>query len=87
MAAKLDPRHTDRTRAKIRTTALLNRLQGCALGEVEMTSQQIRATEIVLRKSLPDLQGIHTTTDDDGRSYESWIAEIQEINQRATGIS
>jgi hypothetical protein len=58
-------------------------LQSCALGEIELTATQNRAIEILLRKNLPDLQAVHTTTDDDGRSYESWAAEIQEINRQS----
>jgi hypothetical protein len=45
-------------RSKIRTTQLLNRLELCALGEVIMTPEQIRATEICLRKALPDLSAV-----------------------------
>ena len=69
------------TREKIKTTQLLNALQDHALGlrRRNMASSQIRAAEIVLRKSMPDLatvtleggdkplntNNMHLLTDDD----------------------
>jgi hypothetical protein len=50
-------------RSKIKTTQLLNRLQSCGLGEAVMTSEQIRAAEICLRKALPDLSAQEITGD------------------------
>lgn len=42
-------------RHKIRTTQLINRLQNHGLGKVEMSPTQVRAVEILLKKSVPDL--------------------------------
>ena len=47
--------HPDYVREKIKASQLMNRLQSCALGEIELTLQQIRAAEILLRKCVPDL--------------------------------
>src|SRR5262249_45554976 len=47
--------HPDYVREKIRASQLINRLQNCALGKIELTMPQIRAIEILLRKCLPDL--------------------------------
>ena len=58
MAARLRPRHQDEIRAKIQTSQLINRLTYCALGEIELTPTQLRAIEVLLRKTLPDLQAI-----------------------------
>ena len=44
----------DQWRKKIQTSALINRLQGYAKGELEMESAQVKAAEILLRKVLPD---------------------------------
>ncbi len=55
---RLNPEHDERTRAKIQTSQIINRLNKLVNGEVEMTSQQVRAAEILLRKTLPDLQTI-----------------------------
>jgi hypothetical protein len=58
MAERLNKRQADSTRAKIQASQLLNRLQDHAHGKVEMTSTQIKAAEICLRKSLPDLSAV-----------------------------
>lgn len=50
----------DQTRAKIRTTQLVNRLQRFALAEpdVEIDKDRLKAIEILLRKTLPDLSNV-----------------------------
>ena len=49
-------RHDDLTREKIKTSQLLNRLTTHALSDVEiMTTSQVHAAAVVLKKSLPDL--------------------------------
>ena len=73
MAATAKPNkiQQDRTRAAIQTTQLVKRLQCFALGEneitpnsdgetkpIELDANRLRAIEILLRKSLPDLQSI-----------------------------
>jgi len=63
MAARLDPAHDERTRAKIQTSQLINRLLSHANGEVEMTSTQVRAAEILLKKTLPDLSSVEVGSD------------------------
>lgn len=47
--------HDDATRKKIQTSQLINRLQGHALGEHDMTPTQVQAAQILLKKALPDL--------------------------------
>ena len=47
--------HPDYVREKIRASQLINRLQKCAFGEISLTRTQLRAIEILLRKSIPDL--------------------------------
>ena len=53
-------RQQEQTRAAIQTTQLIKRLQNFALeqGEVEIDPQRLKAIEILLRKSLPDLQSV-----------------------------
>ena len=50
----------ERTRAAIQTSQLVNRLQRFALGDeqVDMDNTRLKAIEILLRKSLPDLQAV-----------------------------
>lgn len=58
MAARtLRPRHQEDVRLKIQTTQLIKRLENYALndGEEEITHGRLKAIEILLRKSLPDL--------------------------------
>ncbi len=65
MAARLRLRHQDEVRAKIQTSQLLNRLTNHAFGEIELTQTQIKAIEILLRKSIPDLAAIQLSGDSD----------------------
>ena len=45
-------------RKKIKTGAILNRLNSHTLGEIEMTPSQIQAARILLSKTMPDLKAI-----------------------------
>lgn len=65
MAARLRKTHQDDVRAKIQTSQLVNRLTDHALGIVELTATQVRAIEILIKKTLPDLSAIDLGTDDD----------------------
>ncbi len=55
---RLNPKHDEKTRAKIQTSQIINRLEQLVKGEIFMSSQQVRAAEILLRKTLPDLQTV-----------------------------
>lgn len=69
MAARtspISPRQQDQARAAIQTTQLIKRLQLYALGELdddakpkaEIDTGRLKAIEILLRKSLPDLSSV-----------------------------
>ncbi len=65
MAARLNPKQDERSRSAIKTTQLVKRLNCFALGEkddagneVRLDTQQLRAIEILLRKTLPDLSAV-----------------------------
>lgn len=60
MAARLRKTHQDEVRAKIQASQLINVLQNHALGNSteEMTQSRLKAIEILLRKSVPDLSSI-----------------------------
>ena len=47
--------HPNYVREKIRASQLINRLPKFAFGEISLTMTQLRAIEILLRKSIPDL--------------------------------
>lgn len=53
-------------RQRIQATKLVQRLQAHVNGEVKMSTSQVRAAEILLRKSVPDLSAIQLTGEDGG---------------------
>lgn len=72
MAVRTNLRQQDQTREAIKTTQLVKRLQHFALGErdeqgvvVEIDSGRLKAIEVLLRKSLPDLSAVTMTGDPD----------------------
>ncbi len=63
MAARLRLRHQDEVRAKIRASQLINRLTDHAFGQIDLKPSQIKAIEILLKKSIPDLQAVELSGD------------------------
>ena len=55
--------HQDDVRSKIQTSQLINRLTEHALGTVELSPTQVRAIEILIKKTLPDLSTVELTGD------------------------
>jgi hypothetical protein len=64
--------HSDAARERIRAAQLVNRLQSCAMGEIDLTMTQIRAIEILLRKCLPNL----VQTDISATSTQRYVVEV-----------
>ncbi len=66
MAKRLNGAHQADIREKIKTSQLINRLQGFILGDkdpttkkpIEIDANRLRAIEILLKKSLPDLSAV-----------------------------
>jgi len=52
MAARLNPRHSDMVRAKIRTSQLINRLQDEGLGKIKLTDGERDSAKFLINKSL-----------------------------------
>lgn len=65
MAARLRTYHQDEIRSKIQASQLVNRLTDHALGKVELNSTQVRAIEILLKKTLSDLSSVEVTGNPD----------------------
>jgi hypothetical protein len=65
MAARLNRRHQDLVRDKIQANQLINRLESHALGEVDLTQTQIRAIEILLNKTIPNLTAVELSGDEE----------------------
>lgn len=64
-ATKRNAMLIEEARKKIQTTQLINRLQNHIDGEVELSQTQISAVNILLKKSLPDLQAITLAGEED----------------------
>lgn len=95
----------EQTRAAIKTTQLVKRLQGFALGEnetrgkgcedpkpIELDSPRIKAIEILLRKSLPDLSAITLEggenpikTEEVGQGTAKLAAYLDAVSKRTSG--
>ena len=68
--------HQDDVRRKIQASQLINVLQDHALtGEGEITPTRMKAIEILLRKSIPDLSSVEISGD-----AENPLNMIQQIN-------
>ena len=64
---------TDEHRRKIQTSMLLNRLENNALGKLKkpLSGDEIRSIDILLKKSMPDMQRItHEGNDDEPIKFE-----------------
>lgn len=58
-------RHDEETRAKIKTSQLINRLQGYVLGKHELEPGQVTAALGLIKKTLPDLTATELSGDSD----------------------
>lgn len=65
-ARKNTPRLSNEWRERIKSGVILTRLEQAALGEIEMSPSALKAAEIVLRKTLPDLARTEVTGDEGG---------------------
>lgn len=65
MAARLRKMHQEDVRAKIQTSQLINRLENHALGDLDLSPTQIKAIEVLIRKTLPDLSAVSLSGDPD----------------------
>lgn len=63
---------------KIRASAILNRLNDCVAGQIELTSQQIKAADIILKKIVPDLARTELQPlGKDGQPVDPTIQEVR----------
>lgn len=66
MAARKVRKHlSDDWRLKIQTSMIINRLENFVKGEVELSAAQVTAALGLLKKSLPDLQAVEMSYDQD----------------------
>lgn len=64
-ATKRNAMHIEETRKKAQASQLVNRLRDHVLGKVEMTSTQVAAANILLKKTIPDLSSVTVSGDED----------------------
>ena len=76
-------RHDDETRAKIKTSQLINRLEDHVFGDVELSATQVSSALGLLRKTLPDLSNVeHSGELNTKRSSEMTDDELAVIAAR-----
>jgi hypothetical protein len=68
----------DSVREKIRAAQLINRLQAHIFDGLELSMSQVRAIEILLRKSVPDL----TKTEVQAEATHRYVAQLPEVLSR-----
>lgn len=78
MAKRKNLFHDDETRRKIQTSQLVNRLTDHANGKIEMSPTQVKAAEVLLKKSLPDLAAIQLGGDEEN-PLQFALAGMKEI--------
>lgn len=85
MASRLNPSHDQRTRDKIKTSQLINRLQKFVFDEpgengekVEIDSVKLRAIEVLLKKTLPDLSNVQVSGPGEGGEHTITFRTIYE---------
>lgn len=63
MAARKNLDHIEKTRQKIANSMLVNKLIDHVNGKVEMKASQVRAADILLKKTIPDLSSVMLSGD------------------------
>ena len=81
---RLNPEHDDRTRAKIQTSQIVNRLKRFINGEVEMSAAQVTAALGLLKKVLPDLTAVDATVNGEVMNYVISAEPVSEHDWEAT---
>jgi len=76
----------EKTREKIQTSMLLNALQDHVLGKNKMKTTQIRAAEILLKKSLPDLAVLGLSIDFDAEGENLVTQAIRHVTGQTKGL-
>lgn len=80
MAARLRKTHQDDVRKKIQASQLINVLQDHALGKADLPQSRIKAIEILLRKTIPDLSQMQLSGDEDNPVQTVHRIELVPLN-------
>jgi hypothetical protein len=79
-------KHHMLTRERIRTGYLLSRLNKHVRGEIEMSTTQLRAAEILLKKALPDLASVEHTGAIEHRNVRD-LSDAELLTIAASGLA
>lgn len=80
MAARTNKvRHDENTRLKIKTSQLINRLSDHAFGKVDLAPTQVRAIEVLLKKTIPDLSQVDASVSVTRQPENMSDAELADI--------
>lgn len=78
MAARIRKVKLDEsTRLKIKTSQLVNRLTDHAFDKVELSATQVRAIEVLLKKTMPDLQSVEGSLELHHHTHEEAIKDLE----------
>lgn len=77
--------HQEDVRKKIQAGQLIKSLTDHVLGDRELSATQIKAAEILLRKSMPDLSSVQMDANVTTRTLDQELAELNEANPDAEG--
>lgn len=77
MAARLNPRHQQMVREKIRASQLVNALEKHVLGKKKMAATQVTAALGLLKKCVPDL----ASTEHTGEVTHEHVARLPDVEQ------
>lgn len=77
---RLNPEHDQRTRAKIQTSQIINRLQSFVNGDVKLEPAQVTAALGLLKKTLPDL----TASENKTELVHRYVARVPEKAKSST---
>lgn len=75
MAARKNLNHDQRTRERIQTSQLVNRLEDHILSGKEMTATQVNAAKVLLGKTLPDLKQLEAKVE--LKTHEQALDELE----------
>ena len=75
MAARNRKGLSENTRTRIQTTMIVKRLEDHIPGKIEMTSSQVSAANILIKKTLPDLQAVQVDKQTSNNSVENMTDE------------
>lgn len=69
MAARKNLKHAEKTKERIQTSMLINRLENYILGKVEMSGPQVTAALGLLKKTTPDMSSVEMKAEIEQTNY------------------